>query len=152
MNIEDRETSTGSPVGGGSARPRVRILLADDSPDFRRQAARFLAAEPGYEVIAFAASGAEALEKSEQFKPDVILMDLSMPGMNGFEATRRLKARAGAPRVVIMTLNGGAPYRAFSEAALADGFISKAEFVEDVKALLQNLFPGSAAGSREVRA
>jgi DNA-binding NarL/FixJ family response regulator len=129
----------------------VRILLVDDSPDFRRQAARFLAAEPGFEVVAFAASGAEGLEKTEQFKPDVVLMDLSMPGMNGFEATRRIKARAGAPRVVIMTLNGGAPYRVFSEAALADGFLSKAEFVEDARTLLRNLFPGSAAASPEKR-
>ena len=151
MNIEDRETTTRLPLGTGSVRPRVRILLVDDSPDFRRQAARFLAAEPGFEVIAFAASGAEALEKSEQFKPDVVLMDLSMPGMNGFEATRRIKARAGAPRVVIMTLNGGAPYRAFSEAALADGFLSKAEFVEDARTLIRNLFPDSAAASTEDR-
>jgi DNA-binding NarL/FixJ family response regulator len=151
MNIEDRETSTERPVGTDSVRPRVRILLADDSPDFRRQAARYLAAEPGFEVVAFAASGAEALEKAELVKPDVILMDLSMPGMNGFEATRRIKARADAPRVVIMTLNGGAPYRAFSEAALADGFLSKAEFVEDARTLLRNLFPGSAAGAPEGR-
>jgi DNA-binding NarL/FixJ family response regulator len=151
MNMEDRETSTGLPLGTGSVRPRVRILLVDDSPDFRRQAARFLAVEPGFEIVAFAASGAEALEKVEQFKPDVILMDLSMPGMNGFEATRRIKARAGAPRVVIMTLNGGAPYRAFSEAALADGFLSKAEFVEDARTLIRDLFPGSAAASSEDR-
>ena len=151
MNIEDRETSTTLPVGTRSVRPRVRILLVDDSPDFRRQAARFLAAEPGFDVVAFAASGAEALEKAEEFKPDVVLMDLSMPGMNGFEATRRIKASAGAPRVVIMTLNGGAPYKAFSEAALADGFLSKAEFVEDARTLIRDLFPGSAAALPENR-
>ena len=111
-----------------------------------------LAAEPRIEVVAIAASGVEAIAMAEQSKPDLVLMDLSMPGMNGFEATRRIKARDDAPRVVIMTLNGGAPYGAFLEAVMADGFLSKVDFVEDIKALLRDFFHGSGESSPKGRA
>src|SRR6476469_3980392 len=117
MRFED-DDSLDDTLPAGSARPRVRILLVDDNADFRRQAARFLNAEPGCSVVAFAASGAEAIELAGRGNIDLVLMDLSMPGMDGFEATRRIKARADSPRVIIVTFEGGTPYRQASAAAM----------------------------------
>ena len=148
MKFEDDHTAAVG-LSGGPARPRIRILLVDDNDDFRRQAARFLAAEPGCDVVAFAASGAEAVEMAGRIGPDLVLMDLSMPGMNGIEAARRIKARAGAPRVVIVTLDGGAPYKTASESALVDGFLSKADFILEIGPLVDKLFrsPSEESGA-----
>jgi len=64
-----------------------------------------------------------------------------MPGMNGFEATRRIKALRHSTRVVIVTLYGGAAYRLFSESSLADAFLSKTDFAREFPVLLNALFP-----------
>ena len=150
MKLEDDDTV---PMGvtRGSGRPRIRILLVDDNDDFRRQAARFLAAEPDCEVVAFAESGPEAVELAAQIGPDLVLMDLSMPGMNGLEAARRIKAAPRAPCVVIVTLHGGAAYRAVLESAFVDGFVSKADFTREIRPLVERLFP-SPPGELEVEA
>ena len=149
MKFKAEDTAAGG-LSGDLTHPRVRILLVDDNDDFRRQAARFLAAEPGCDVVAFAASGTEAVEMTGRVGPDLVLMDLSMPGMNGIEATRRIKARAGAPRVVIVTLDGDAPYKTASESALADGFLSKADFILEIGPLIDRLFrsPSGESGAQ----
>jgi two-component system invasion response regulator UvrY len=128
--------------GGELDRPVVRILLVDDNEDFRRQAARFLASVPGCRVDAFASSGREALEISGRDDFDLILIDLSMPGMGGFEATQKIKERPLPPRVVILSLGGGDAYRIASEAAKADGFLSKLDFTTQIASLIERLFPG----------
>jgi DNA-binding NarL/FixJ family response regulator len=151
VKLQDDDDTAAGGAGGGSPRPPVRILLVDDNDDFRRQAARFLAAEPGCNVVAFAASGAEAVELASRIGPDLVLMDVSMPGINGFEAARRIKSLANPPRVVIVTLDGGVPYRTASELALADGFLSKSDFIREIGPLLEQLFP-SASGESEPEA
>ena len=128
------------PDGG-----RVRILLVEDNAEFRRQEVRFLASDPRCEVVALATSGAEAVDKTERLFPDLVLMDLSMPGMNGFEATRRIKALRHSTRVVIVTLYGGAAYRFLSESSIADAFLSKTDFAREFPVLLNNLFPPAPA-------
>jgi two-component system invasion response regulator UvrY len=120
----------------------VRILVVDDNDDFRRQAVRFLASVPGCRVEAFASSGREGVEIAARGEIDLVLMDLSMPGMGGFEATQRISRQAGAPRVVILSLGGGEAYRIASEAAGADGFLSKTEFTAQIGSLIEKLFPG----------
>ena len=150
MKRDDDDTAAGG-LPRGPGRPRVRILLVDDNEDFRRQAARLLADEPGCQVVAFAASGAEAVELARRTRPDLVLMDLSMPGMNGIEAARRIKAQAGAPRVVIVTLDEGEIYKTARESAPVDGFLPKANFILELGPLLERLFP-SPAGDPEIDA
>lgn len=105
-----------------------RILLVDDSPDFLRSATRFLTGDLQLVIIGQAASGHDALNEVSRLHPDLVLMDIAMPHMNGLEATRCIKARADAPRVVVLTNYDTIDYRAAATAAGADGFISKSEF------------------------
>jgi DNA-binding NarL/FixJ family response regulator len=120
----------------------IRALLVDDYADFIESASQFLSTVPEIKVVGRASSGEEALQTVGRLHPDLVLMDLAMPGMSGLEATRRIKAQTGAPRVVIITLYSNRGYRVAALAAGADGFMSKAEFGEDLVPLLRDLFGG----------
>jgi DNA-binding NarL/FixJ family response regulator len=103
----------------------LRVLLADDHALFRHGVASLLAAEVGFEVVGEAVDGREALEMARALRPDVILMDVSMPVMDGLEATRRIKAEMPAVRVVILTVSAGAGGDGEASRSGAEGFLSK---------------------------
>jgi DNA-binding NarL/FixJ family response regulator len=81
----------------------LRVVVADDHPVFR-SGLRTLLEDLGVEVVAEAADGARAVELAVEHGPDVVLMDLQMPGVNGLEATRRLSSAAPAVRVLVLTM------------------------------------------------
>jgi DNA-binding NarL/FixJ family response regulator len=118
----------------------IRTLLVDDSPEFLDAAGRFLASDPLIEVIGASLSGKDAINQVQINQPDLVLMDLAMPEMNGLEATRRIKLHQPAPRVIILTLHDNPEYRAASDAVQADGFIPKSEFGAELLPLIHDLF------------
>ncbi|GAA1313889.1 DNA-binding response regulator [Planotetraspora silvatica] len=81
----------------------IRLLIADDHPVVRDGLSSMFAREPGFEVIGEASDGAEAVRLAEALRPDVILMDLRMPGMDGVSATRELAGRGSGARVLVLT-------------------------------------------------
>lgn len=81
----------------------IRLLLVDDQPLFREGLRAVLSADPGLQVIAEAGNGEEALRACEQHRPDIALMDLNMPIMNGVVATRRLRIQQPECRVLVLT-------------------------------------------------
>jgi DNA-binding NarL/FixJ family response regulator len=127
----------------------LRILLVDDSAEFLESAARLLMLHQELRIVGRAASGSAALEQVAVLNPDLVLMDLAMPGMNGLETTRQIKAQPAAPRVVIMTLYDVAEYRAAARAATADGFIAKSSIRSQLMPMLAGLFPDRAAGDEQ---
>ena len=116
-----------------------RILLVDDSPDFLRAARQFFSHLPNVEIVGTAVSGLDSLAQVSLLQPDLVIMDLSMPVMNGLEATRRLKMQSDAPAVVIATTHQSQEFQAAAKAAGADGFVCKSRFNEDVPSLLRQL-------------
>src|SRR5665213_4513439 len=83
--------------------PRVRIMIIDDHPVVRAVLASMPSTQPGIDVVASASSGVEGLALLDKITPDVILMDLRMPGMSGLEAIRAINARPDAPRILVLT-------------------------------------------------
>src|SRR5689334_18446528 len=92
------------------ASPRIRVLIAEDSAFMRMMIGRVLRDDPGFEVVGYAADGAEAVEKVAQLKPQVVTMDVEMPRMNGIEAVDHIMQRNPTPIVMLssMTHRGAA--------------------------------------------
>lgn len=103
----------------------IRILIADDHKDFRNVVREFLSRLPNVIVVGEAEDGVDVIDKTESLDPDIVLMDITMPGRNGLEATRIIKRRWPAKKVVIATMHDGDFYRSQAEEVLADGFIVK---------------------------
>jgi DNA-binding NarL/FixJ family response regulator len=107
--------------------PKIRLLLVDDQPAVRRRLQMRLALEPDLTVVAEAGDGAVALNLAQRLKPDVILMDLEMPGMNGIWATKMIRALVPKAKVVILTLHDNEFQRLEAKAAGAAAFVGKQE-------------------------
>ena len=109
---------------GPDARP-VRVLVADDHRLFAEALAVILAGEAGVECVGVASDGREAIKKAKELEPDVVLMDISMPVLDGIEATRRLHRRL--PEVAVLVLTGSSAEQdvAQARAAGAVGYITK---------------------------
>ncbi len=123
-----------------------RVVLIDDNRAFLDSAANFLRAEPEIEVAAKFCSVHEALERVPDLNADLVLMDLSMPAMNGLEATRLMKEQDPRPRVIILTLYDDPAYRAAAAEVQADGFIAKSDLGRELLPLIRDLF--SSPGTR----
>lgn len=103
------------------------ILIVDDHPGFRASARALLEAD-GFEVLGEAADGASAVEQARRLRPEVVLLDIQLPGMDGFAVADRLAAEPAAPAVVLISSRGRGAFRSRLEAAPARGFITKSEF------------------------
>jgi DNA-binding NarL/FixJ family response regulator len=103
----------------------IRVLLADDQRLVRSGFRMILKAEPGVEVVGEAADGREAIEQARALAPDVVLMDVRMPNLDGIEATRRIVGEAEAPRVIVLTTFDEDEYVFGALRAGASGFLLK---------------------------
>jgi len=103
----------------------VRVLTVDDQAVFRAAAHDVIAATPGFEAVAEAASGADAVTLAQALRPDLVLMDVRMPEMDGIEATLQIVAAGGRPRVLILTTFDLDEYAFAGLRAGASGFLLK---------------------------
>ena len=124
----------------------VRVLLADDEQLVRAGFRLILAAEPDFEVVGEAGNGAEAVELTQELDPDVVLMDIQMPKMNGLEATRQIAAfgRTETSRVLILTTFEVDEYVYEALRAGASGFLLKRTPAADLVAGIRVVASGDA--------
>lgn len=118
----------------------IRVLLVDDSQEFLHAASHFLSSDPRIEVIGQFQAVGDAIGQVERLHPDLVLMDIAMPGMNGLEATRKIKEYEQPPRVIILTMYDNGEYYSASEAVNADGFVTKSEFGAVLVPLILSMF------------
>jgi DNA-binding NarL/FixJ family response regulator len=122
----------------------VRVVIADDQALVRAGFRKLLEVDPELEVVGEAAEGLEAVETARRLRPDVVLMDIRMPGVDGLEATRRL-VRTGSPtRVLILTTFGLTEYVYEALRAGASGFLLKDSPAEELLAAVRVVARGDA--------
>jgi two-component system nitrate/nitrite response regulator NarL len=115
----------------------IRVLIADDHGLFAEALEAILAVDGRVDVVGRAANGAKAVELAERFEPDVVLMDISMPVVDGFEATRRIRERVPEASVLILTGSNSRDDVDRSREAGAAGYVTKDRIAgELVKAIL----------------
>jgi DNA-binding NarL/FixJ family response regulator len=122
----------------------VRVLLADDQALVRSGFRKLLEAESGIEVVAEAADGLEAIEKARLHRPDVVLMDIRMPRLDGLQATGRIVAGKGSPRILVLTTYDLDEYIFEALKAGASGFLLKDSPAEELVAAIHVVAAGEA--------
>ena len=117
----------------------IRVLLADDNPTFLAAVRQFLSALPGTEVVGEAHNGREAMELAAGLHPDLVLLDIGMPELNGLEAARRMQQWQAPPFIVFLSMHNGQAYRDAARQVGAAGFISKADFVDELPRMIETV-------------
>ena len=111
----------------------IRVLIADDQALFARMLEALLADDEDVEVIGYAKNGAEAVEIDDAEHPDVILMDISMPLMDGLEATRQLREQGSDARVVMLTESDLRADTVRAQRAGADAYVPKTQIAAGLR-------------------
>ena len=121
---------------------KVRIVIAEDHTILREGVRSLLASNTNYEIIGEAEDGREAIRCVEKFKPDLILMDLSMPRMNGMEAISEIKKRFKETKILVLTVHKTEEYILATLKAGADGYILKDSTHAELMMAVKNVLSG----------
>lgn len=121
----------------------IRLMLVDDHEVVRVGLKSFLQTQEGFSVVAEAGNGEQAIELALQVKPDIILMDITMPGMDGLEATRRLHTLCPECLVLALTVHDDKQYFMQMLAAGASGYITKQAAADDLVAAIRSVAQGN---------
>jgi DNA-binding NarL/FixJ family response regulator len=128
---------------------RTRVLLADDHEEFLAVEAMIL--EPEFEVITTARDGNAAFEATTRLGPDVLILDLSMPGLNGIETARLLRAAGSRAKIVFLTVHGDSDYVRAGLEAGASGYVVKSRLAADLIPALREAVAGRSFVSPCIR-
>ncbi len=121
----------------------VRVLVVDDQKIYRDTAGFVIELTDDFEVIGFAESGEAGVELARELHPDLVLMDINMPGIDGLDATRQIVAREPAIDVIVFSTHSAADFHDRAVEAGAIGFISKADLAPDLLSEVWNAARGA---------
>lgn len=128
----------------------TRILIVDDFEPWQHLVLWVLEPQTDLQVISTAVDGPEAVRKAEELKPDLILMDLGLPGMNGLEATRQIRIASPGSKVIFLTDHNEPDIVQAAFAAGASGFVLKSEFRADLVPAVRAVLLGQRFISRSL--
>lgn len=120
---------------------KIKVLIVDDNVTFLRAAMLSLSTLPQLQVVGTARSGPIALAVAQLKQPDLILMDVNMPGMDGLRTAARMRSDGIGAKIVLVSLDETAQARAHDFGVVLDGFIAKADFAECITPVVERLFP-----------
>lgn len=132
--------------------PAIRVLVVDDHPVVRRGLRALLDTLDGIEVVGEASDGETAVDLVQQIGPDVVLMDLHMPGMGGIEATRRIAEQGRAPAVLVMTMFDGDEMVVTAVQAGARGYLVKGAEQDEISRALRAVASGEVIFGPDIAA
>ncbi len=138
----------GRPPRNGS--PRLRLLVVDDHTLLRQALRMLLDGQDGVEVVGEATNGREAVEVAERLRPDVVLMDMVMPGLNGIDATRQIVKRMPGTRVLILTAYLEDERLLQALRAGASGYVVKNSEIDELVLAVQSVHRGNTYFSTSV--
>jgi DNA-binding NarL/FixJ family response regulator len=126
----------------------MRVLLADDHEDFLAAVVRHL--EPQVEVVKTVGNGQALLDEAARLEPDVIVLDISMPVLNGIEAARKLKAMGSLAKIVFLTVHADSDYVRAALGTGALGYVLKSELASDLLPCLKEVLVGRSFVSASI--
>jgi DNA-binding NarL/FixJ family response regulator len=129
----------------------IRIILADDHTLVRGGIRRILEGQPGLEVVAEAAEGAAAIDCARRVEADVLVLDLKMPGADGIDVLRAVKATRPGLKVIVLTMHAGREYVARALQEGADGYLLKDSAVQDLVAAVEAVTAGGTCFSPPIQ-
>lgn len=129
---------------------RIKILVADDHPVVRKGLQSCLAKQDRLKIVGEASDGDEALKKTRELSPDVVLMDISMPGMNGLAVTEVLRKESPAVKVLVLSVHNNRDYIFRIIQAGAHGFISKEAPPDELLRAIESVYSGEPFFSPEI--
>lgn len=118
--------------------PAIRVVVVDDHTLIRQGIVGLLSSQPDIEVIGQAGSGQEAIAAAAELSPDVMLMDVSMPGISGLDATREIRSRQPEVQILILTIHDREDYLYQALRAGASGYVLKGADVQDLLAAVRS--------------
>lgn len=121
-------------------RQPIRTLIVDDSAAVLHSICCFLKLQPNVDVVGTATDGCQGLASARALHPDLVLLDIEMPVMNGIEAALRLRQDLPATRIIMVTVHDSLEVRRSCRESGADGFIAKEHLMEELPALLERVF------------
>ncbi|MDR3553986.1 MAG: response regulator transcription factor [Syntrophobacteraceae bacterium] len=127
-----------------------RVLIADDQTIMREGLKMLLSSDPSFEVVGEAQNGIEAVNSVKSQKPDLVLMDLSMPIMDGVSATRRIKKLSPRTKILVLTVHRGEEHILSALKSGADGYLLKDATYKELALAVENIFSGKGYLSRSV--
>lgn len=132
--------------------PPMRTLIVDDTPQVLQDLRQLLELTGMVEIVAQARNGLEAICLAEEFQPEVVIMDLEMPGLDGYAATRQIKAQHPTTRVIILSVHADPDERRRAREAGADNFVVKgARYETLMNAILDNPCEGSPCPGTHIK-
>ncbi len=129
---------------GEMSRPQIRVLIADDHQLMRSGLRGLLEREGEFQVVAEAGDGYEAIERAIEYKPDIILLDVGMPRLNGTDAAQRISEKLPATRIIMLSMHSDESYVLKALKAGARGYLLKASPEADVLAAARAVAAGNA--------
>jgi two-component system response regulator NreC len=123
---------------------KIRILITDDHTLFRQGIKTLLGAESDLDIVGEAANGAEAVEKVTELRPDIVLMDIGMPGLSSFEATRQIKKARPDTKVLFLTMYDDEDYLVQCMEVGASGYVLKDSPAQQLLAALRDVYRGGS--------
>jgi DNA-binding NarL/FixJ family response regulator len=122
----------------------VRVLIVDDDHGFRTFIRRVLDNENGISIVGEAMDGEEGVSKAQELKPDLILMDVDLPRVDGLEATRQIKQSNPVTGIIMFSPIDGAEYRDAAARSGADDFLTKTTAISQILSTIRHWLPGKA--------